>query len=372
MNQHLRIAIPLSLAVVLSICFMILLRDRMEDSESTVAEPAVVVEAPKKRIPGNPKFAADSPIGTVEEPEKTPPKRRFYGRKDGLFRWNIQELPKGWDPTLAKSVHNYFELMDKLEAATKANDSGADLEKARQELRDMLAALGPDALATLDAILNHEGDFVYRRFLMNGIGEMGAESELATLKLRDYFMKRQKEQSQTSEAKHVIKAMAKLQNGSSFEVLQQLISDKNVSRFRTDLIEALGEHHQREQAAGFIADGLHESSRKTVRNKFAQALGKIRSPDSLPDLYHAFEKENYWVAKQTILGSVGKIGDPNSVPFLEEKARYSREGAVRLAAGRALFRVGTPYAIDTLKDIAQSEPEPKLRSLMEKWAAGEE
>ena len=89
---------------------------------------------------------------------------------------------------------------------------------------------------------------------------------------------------------------------------------------------------------------------------------------SLPELYNAFLNENYWVNKQTILGSIGKIGNPNSIPFLEEHARYAGESAVRLSAARALSRIGTPLAMNTLRDVARAESDEKIQSYMINWS----
>jgi len=167
---------------------------------------------------------------------------------------------------------------------------------------------------------------------------------------------------------YLIKAMGKLQNDTSYDVLQDLIKNQGFSPYRDKFIWELGEHHRRDEALDFFNDGLNNETSKRNRNKYAQALGKIASPESLPQLYHAFKNENYWVNKQTILGSIGKIGNPNSIPFLEEQARYAGESAVRLSAARALSRIGTPVAMDTLRDVAQSESDEKIQSYMINWS----
>ena len=56
------------------------------------------------------------------------------------------------------------------------------------------------------------------------------------------------------------------------------------------------------------------------------------------------------------------------LPFLEEQARYAGESAVRLSAARALSRIGTPVAMDTLRDVAQSESDEKIQSYMINWS----
>lgn len=375
MNQQLRLGIPAAAALILLGVFVYLLSRQSGERAEPLAVPLpestpprpLDDEAPKSLLAGS-----GVPTGPVDLPSATPSTERFHGRQDGLFRWNLTELPDGWDPRLAKSIHNHFETMDELEAAARAGESGVPLEKAREELREYLAGLGPEALPTLGTVLNHDPDFVYRRFMYNAIGELGPVSEEATYYLRDYFMKRQQDPQNRSEVGNVIQAMEKLQNESSFDVLRGLIADSNARPYRDKLIYALGEHQQREEATPFLVDGLHDSGSKKNRLRYAQALGKVKDSGTLPDLYHAFDKESYWVTKQTILGTIGKIGDPNSITFLSEKARHSKQGAVRLAAGRALSRIGTSHALDTLRNIATAEPDPNVQNLFSKWSGGED
>jgi hypothetical protein len=373
MNQRLSLGIPFGFALILLGVFAYLLRQQSVESSETVAgarqetPPPARDEAPKSALAGS-----DTPTGSVEEPSRAPSKKRFHGREDGLSRWNLSELPAGWDPELAKSIHNYFETMDEFEAATKAGASGEPIEQARQDLRKYLASLGPEALPTLGAVLDHDPDFVYRRFMYNAIGELGPESEDATYYLRDYFMKRQKDPRNRSEVGNVLKAMEKLQNDSSFEVLRGLIADPSTRPYRDKLIFALGEHNDRAEATPFLVEGLHDSGSTKNRNRYAQALGKIKDAGTLPDLYHAFERERHWTTQQTILGTIGKIGDPNSITFLAEQARHANKGAIRLSAGRALSRIKSAHALDTLRNISETEPDPNVQKLFKKWSSGEE
>jgi len=376
MSSTVRIAIPLALAFVLGTVFVLLLRSEMEQVPPPTVPPPTVVGAPERREAPEPAqsllAAPDIPVGPVEAPATPVSRQRFFGREDGLHRWNLAELPSGWDPALAKSLHDWFESMDEYEAAARAGESSEALEQAREELRDHLASLGPQALPTLGAILGQEPDFVYRRFLLYGIGDLGTQSEGATWYLRDYFMKRQADPENRSEVGHVVKAMERLRNDTSFEMLQDLMRNDQARPYREKLVEALGEHPRRDEAIGVFVDGMQESTSTKQRLRHAQALGKVADPNTLPDLYHAFQRESYWVTKQTILGSIGKIGDASAIPFLEEQARYAAEGAVRLSAGKALQRVGTPHAMQVLRHLAPTENDARVRESFQRWSAGEE
>lgn len=323
-----------------------------------------------------PVAAKEFPLGSPTDPNPEPPKR--YG---GYFpRWNLREFPEGWDENLAKTIHAYFEAMS---VDPKDEEAMLRLPKTREQFREFLASLGPEALPTLAAILNAESDFVNRRFLLYAIGELGPQSERATFILRDYYMARHADPRNDSEIRHVIQAMAKLQNDTSFEVLKDFIysPEPTVDPHRRFFVQALGEHHRREEAIPVFVDRLHAEREESdhVRNMAAQALGKVRNPQTLNELYRAAENEPYFVVKQTILGSVGKIGSPESVGFLESQYRqalapsqgpYERENFwIRLSAARALCRIGTPEAIGTLRELQRIEPEQKGRELIDKWIA---
>jgi hypothetical protein len=377
-SQPIRVAISLALAIILSIGFAVVFFHGLETSApAPLAEGARAAlsdrgaSAPGEGSAARSPPAAGAPLGPPEAPDQAPSKERFPDRGDGLDRWNLGELPEGWDTDLARSIHGSFELMDDYEQALRAGGSGAKIDAARGEFRRFLASLGPEALPTLSTILHHEPDFVYRRFLLEAIGGLGPQTEAATWTLRDYFMARRDDPVNRSEVGYVIKAMEKLQNDTSFSMLQGLVRDPGSAAYRDKLIAALGEHPRRDEASGFLVDGLRKETSKRNRNRYAQALGKVADPETLPDLFDAFQRETYWVNKQTILGSIGKIGDPQSIPFLEEQARFAQESAVRLAAGKALSRIGGP-GLDTLRSLAASEPQPELRHYFEKWSRGEE
>lgn len=363
MSQNLRIAVPFSLAAILTavIIWMALNDGQQGPAEQTLS--AKTEESPAQQSQPAEKATRRKP--PTAAPRR--PVRKRVNKSDGFSRWDLSNLPPNWNTELARAIHSYFEKLDVYEKGRTAN-AASQLMKAREEFRDFLAGLGPESLETLATILNSEPDFVYRRFMLVAIGDLGPRTEGATWALRDYFVSRNTDPQNRSEMGHLIKAMGKLQNETSFDVMKNLIGNPGYSPYREKFIWELGEHHRRDEAADFFQDGLSNETSKKNRNRYAQALGKLAQPESLPALYHAFKKENYWVTKQTILGSIGKIGNPNSIPFLEEHARFAGESAVRLSAAKALSRIGTPVAMETLRDVADSEPDKKTQSYMIDWS----
>jgi hypothetical protein len=252
-----------------------------------------------------------------------------------------------------------------------------DLEKVREDFRAFLATLGPEALPTLGAILNAESDFVNRRFVIVAIGDLGPKSDDATFILHDFFLARCTDPQNRSEMLHVVKAMGSLQNDTSFQVLTNWIErrdDPAMQVFRDTFVESLGDHPRREEALDLFVEQLDHGDYASTqtRNKSAQALGKVASAETLPDLYSAVQKEKHWVVQQTLLGSIGKIGSPDSVPFLTDVVMTAKKPAVRLSAGNALRRIGTPQAMHALNAAARAESDPEVKKRLEIWAAGRE
>ena len=360
------------MAVLLLTVFVILLvaqaRSTSEEEDLRARELAEAQARTAEQV-----FQEPIPQGMPTEPQpyEWKPAPRYSGQ---FSRWNLKELPEGWDPKLAEQIHSYFEAM---EIDPKNPQKTENLERLREELRDFLATLGPEALPTLGAILNAEGDFVDRRFLIVAIGELGPKSDDATFILHDFFLARSTNPQNRSELVHVVKAMGSLQNDTSFQILSSWIErrdDPAMQAFRDAFVESLGEHPRREDAVGLFVDQLQTQDyiSTQTRNKSAQALGKVASVETLPDLYEAVQKEKHWVVQQTLLGSIAKIGRPESVPFLRDIALSNKKSAVRLSAANALRRIGTPQALHALNEAARAESDPEVKKRVEAWAAGRE
>lgn len=364
-GSALQVALPMSLALVLAITFVALLIVQARKSDPAPAVKEIAARpvqprriAPTPDIPGN--ASARDPF---EKPSEPAP--RHAGRYP---RWNLREFPEGWDEKIAQTLHSYFEEL------TYNPDRPVDMnriEEAREGIRDFLLSLGAEAMPTLAAILNAEGDFVNRRMVLKTIGELGPQSPEATFVLRDFFVARHKDLQNRSEMLHVVDAMGTLKNNTGFDVLQDLVhrgkSEPSYHQYREKLFEALGEHPRRVEAAPTMIEAMHEDVLPGARNKAAQALGKLDDPSVLPDLYNAIEKERAYYVKQTMLGSVGKIGDPESLPFLESQARLAKESAVRLSAANAIRRIGTRRGEQLLREVARDEQDPELKKRLDVW-----
>ncbi|HVR75570.1 MAG TPA: HEAT repeat domain-containing protein, partial [Planctomycetota bacterium] len=371
-ERRLQAAVFLALAVVFLGAFAVLMVLKSRAGRGELSRPIPSSGSDGSQGVGSATLVSPSeiPYGdpSAPKPFENREKLERYGGK--FSRWNLQELPEGWDEATALRIHSLFEAMDfDPMDSEKLNNLGA----LRDELQDYLAQLGPEALPTLAAILNAEGDFVDRRFIIYAIGYLGPKTDGATYVLRDFFMARCVRPESRTEMIHVAKAMTDLQNDSSFYALTGLIRHETetvpaIEGFRSNFIEALGEHPRREEALNLFVNEIHEDPLLHARNKAAQALGKIRSPETLPELYSAVEKEPHYFIRQTLLGSIGKMGKSESIPFLEKHARHASDYRIRLSAAGAIRRIATPYGQAVLREISQSDPEPVVRSNAAEWA----
>jgi HEAT repeat protein len=326
---------------------------------------------------GNAQTAALSKIATqldIEIPAGDPsavdpwaprPLERFPGK---FSRWNLENVPGAWDDAVAERLHGYFddlhfEQMDSGEVQVR-------VQRARENLRKYLASLGPEALPTLAKILDVEPDFIARRDLMDAIGGLGRRSDAATWILRDYYVARRSDPVNRSEIGHLIRAMGHLGSDTAYEQLRFFAEDASDGEYRDKFIVELGNHPRRDEAVDVFERTLGDES-FGARNKAAQALGKVANEATLPALMDAFDHEPMVPAKQTILGSLGKIGSPEAIPFLEAQARGAAESDVRLSAANALRRIvektGNEYARGLLDQLVRTESSPEVRRYIETW-----
>ncbi len=295
------------------------------------------------------------------EETEVPPRPAAPPSGTGLARWTIDRLPEGWSPEIAAKLAKLFEEMD----VTDASDPTlADrVVKARAELQAYLDSLGPEAIPTFTGILRGETDFVARRFLIHALGKLGPRSEDATWALREVYEANKDKLAARSETNHVIEAMGDLKNESSYGLLRTLADDReSTSPYDRDkCIQALGKHPQAAESLDKFHEWMQTDDDPNVRNHSAQALGNLKRSESVDHLIARYKEEPYVPVQQTILGSIGKIGDPGAVPFLTDVARTG-EKEVRLTALHQLKRIGSPQALRNLRTLLDYEREEKLRT----------
>lgn len=370
-SRRLQIAAPLAAGLVLiGTCVTLLVRHWSDDRPPASRAPAGAA-APRAGGAIDERFAVHPrEVPRVSPTEMAAGVQPHDKAARGPKRWNIHPLPAGWDPELAAKLAALFGRVD---FDPSDPDTFSDAGKAMEELKAYLASLGPEALPTMAAILKAEPAYVLRLQVLEAIGQLGAHTDAATFVLKDYFQSRMQDLEARSEMNHVIKAMGALKNDSSHGAILGMIDTPGMPSYYQDkLIIELGEHPLRAESKDVFRTLMIENHDNNVRNHSAQAYGKFGTPADLPDLYDAYEREQrrgHWVVRQTILGSIGKIGDPSSVPFLEQEARFAKEDGVRLSAASALRRIGNNQANAILHDLSNTEPNAGVRGRIIGWLA---
>ncbi len=356
----LKTAGPIAVGAGLIAVFIFLLLRNADESRPVAPAPPVAAGPP---VAAAPTSSWDIPLGSpTERVQITPPPPA----KPGLDRWTLDDVPTGWNPQVAEHLAGFFARMEV--TADKSAEQLIDLAKAREEIAEYLKNLGPEAIPTLSKILRVETDFVNRRFILYGLGNLGPRSEDATIALLDFYNARKDLEGSRSEVNHVIDAMKYLKNDSAYQMMGSFVDDKTTSSEDCDkFVQALGEHPRREEAEGRFIEKLRGHPDRSVRNHAAQALGKVKNKNSLGDLMAQCDREEAWNVRQTILGTIGKIGDPSAFPFLERVARTDEDSRVRLSAASAIRRIGTPRAKRILASVQAEERDPKNRDRFQGW-----
>src|SRR5262249_8611689 len=151
----------------------------------------------------------------------------------------------------------------------------------------------------------------------------------------------------------------------SYGMLRSMADDREgTSAYDRDkAIQALARHPQAEQSLDKFQEWMQDPGDDNApsRNHSAQALGNLRKPEAIDSLVSQLGQERWLEVRQTILGSLGKIGDASSLPFLTDVATTGEPWQVRMSADYALRRIGTPRALRVLQGLLQTEREEKLR-----------
>ena len=110
--------------------------------------------------------------------------------------------------------------------------------------------------------------------------------------------------------------------------------------------------------------GKLEDKDADVRAAACRAIGVLKVDRALKPLVQLLRTEKDDEVVEQVLLALGQLGDPGAVKSIEKKAtggRFSRTPmGVRIAAYKALFTIGTPYA-RTLLEKASEDSDPDVK-----------
>jgi hypothetical protein len=136
-------------------------------------------------------------------------------------------------------------------------------------------------------------------------------------------------------------------------------------RVRAEALHALAELGDAE--AGRLALGFLEDSDSNVRLAAAVTAGKLGLERALRPLVNLLDAEEAPASRALLLQALGELGDPGAVPAIQKHAAPSRfskaDTGVRVAAYRALHRIGTPHARELVRRAA-NDKDPAVRAAL--------
>jgi len=100
----------------------------------------------------------------------------------------------------------------------------------------------------------------------------------------------------------------------------------------------------------------------TVRAAAAQALGELKAAEAVPALKVLLRDENRGV-RRSVIQALGQIGTKEAVIALAEAIQDERDEALQELMVRFIARHPFSQALETLKQIAQSHPQERLRQI---------
>ncbi|MBN1418518.1 MAG: HEAT repeat domain-containing protein [Planctomycetes bacterium] len=272
------------------------------------------------------------------------------------------------------TILKYFDLLD-VYGHPDDMERRRNYHENRAMLEDYLRNLGPEAVPILVDLLRNEPDYVNRKILIYGLGEMGWPE--ATDALREYFGDYSSFTKLRPEMYHVIRAVGVSANDRAYDTLTEWLgeADPTVASYRRWIVESLGDHPRRGDAVPIFLQEMTTAPEGLVRNKAAQAIKKVADGGQREDLRGAplstllneVQREDlpYYV-RQTMMGAIGSIADPAAIPVLEGLALTNDDVQIRISAVASLRRIGTTDALAIVQKSAASDPDERIREFASK------
>lgn len=226
-------------------------------------------------------------------------------------------------------------------------------EDVRTERLDAVAALGRSMAEVLADLLAETAERAPRRVWEDALVALGSEARpVARDMLADdrWFVVR-----------NGTRILGRIGNEDDVPSLRPVLTHDD-ARVRRELVMALGRIGG-EEVGPLLVAGLDDPD-PDVRTAAATAVGALRVSEAGRSLRDRLGEEEVEKVRIRVLRALGALEDPAAVPDLEKHARggfFSRPAsAVRIAAYRALARIGTPRA-RSLVEEARDDRDPEVR-----------
>lgn len=246
------------------------------------------------------------------------------------------------------------ELLDDAVGARVAVRLAALTDDAtREERLEAVGSLGPEMARTLAGLLAETDERGARRIWMDALVAVGDDARPEARALLDdprWFVVR-----------NGVRVLGRIGARDDVPALRGVLTHDD-ARVRREASTALGRIGGDEAATLLVA--ALDDPEPTVRSAAATAVGALRLEEAARRLRERLEVEEVDSVRVRILRALGALEDPGAVPLLEEHATggfFSRPPSeIRIAAYRALARIGTPRA-RSLVDDARDDRDPAVR-----------
>jgi len=104
----------------------------------------------------------------------------------------------------------------------------------------------------------------------------------------------------------------------------------------------------------------------TVRAAAAQALGELRAEEAVPALKVLLTDENRGV-RRAVIQALGKIGTKEAVEALSGAVWQEQDEALLELMVRFIARFPSPWALETLRRIAEGHPKEQVRQIAQTY-----
>lgn len=236
--------------------------------------------------------------------------------------------------------------------------SALELLAVEQELLAYLASLPPEYANMVYELIQNEQQYIKRYRLIEGLGWMGGDR--AAVLLIDHFRSRVEEEK-VVEARRAIRALGLVNNDFSYRLIDQELRTGGPEH-RPHFIQSMVWHKDAERAMPLFKDMARTELGVQARNKAAQALKYVGNAESARDVEAMLEAEPVTYVRQTLIGALGKYGDPESLDVLERIAIEDADHVTRMSAVNNVRLIGTPRAVEILEWVAKNDKNERVRS----------
>jgi HEAT repeat protein len=165
--------------------------------------------------------------------------------------------------------------------------------------------------------------------------------------------------------------LVKAKKDESFSILTNIINDGTIHELEIKK-SAIGAFRdiKRPEAVTFLAELITRPNNEIpvlLQTEALSAIGQIGDPETVPILENIINSEYVDMeVREDAIYTLGKVGTETAVPVLERIVNDTSDPVLTRAALRGLQRIGSGYSISIIEGIAQGHPSYDIRRIASK------